>query len=112
MEKEQKKEEIYRLQLLYLFQQAQNQVQHENQNPNADFQHDGHPDDKIQKKSSFFFEMSSPEAERKLPGLQDFYRKNFPDKACKSRQFSNSQQMFVKGGFARFYAQVWSKYAP
>ena len=89
MEKEQKKEEIYRLQLLYLFQQAQNQVQHENQNPNADFQHDGHPDDKIQKKSSFFFEMSSPEAERKLPGLQDFYRKNFPDKACKSRQFSN-----------------------
>ena len=38
---------------------------------------------------------------RKLSGQQDFCRKNFPDKA---RQFSNSRQMRIKGGFARFYA--------
>ena len=63
MKKEQKEEEIYRLQLLYLYQQAQNQVQHENQNPNenADFQHDGHPDDKIQTNSSFFSSWERPE---------------------------------------------------
>ena len=32
MKKEQRKEEIHRIQLLYLYQPAQNQVQHENQN--------------------------------------------------------------------------------
>ena len=30
--------------------------------------------------------------------------KNFPDKARKSRKFSNSRQMGIKGGLARFYA--------
>ena len=49
---------------------------------------------------------------RKLSGQQDFCRKNFPDKARKSRQFSNSRQMRIKGGFARFCASAWSKYAP
>ena len=49
---------------------------------------------------------------RKLSGKQDFCRKNFPDKARKSRQFSNSRQMRIKGGFARFCALAWSKYAP
>ena len=38
---------------------------------------------------------------RKLSGQQDFCRKNFPDKARKSRQFSNSRQMSVKGVHAR-----------
>ena len=38
---------------------------------------------------------------RKLSGQQDFCRKNFPDKARKLRQFSNSRQMPVKGGLAR-----------
>ena len=38
---------------------------------------------------------------QKLSGKQDFCSKNFPDKA---RQFSNSRQMRIKGGFARFYA--------
>ena len=37
---------------------------------------------------------------------------NFPDKVRKSRQFSNSRQMRIKGGFARFCAKAWSKYAP
>ena len=37
---------------------------------------------------------------RKLSGQQDFCRKNFPDKARKSRQFSNSRQMPVKGVLA------------
>ena len=40
---------------------------------------------------------------RKLSGQQDFCCKNFPDKARKSRQFSNPQQMRIKGGFARFW---------
>ena len=40
---------------------------------------------------------------QKLSGKQDFCRKNFPDKARKSRQFSNSRQMRIKGGFARFW---------
>ena len=34
---------------------------------------------------------------------QDFCRKNFPDKARKSRQFSNLRQMRIKCGFARFW---------
>ena len=38
---------------------------------------------------------------QKLSGQQDFCRKNFPDKARKLRQFSNSQQMTVKGVLAR-----------
>ena len=40
---------------------------------------------------------------QKLSGQQDFCCKNFPDKARKSRQFSNSRQMRIKGGFARFW---------
>ena len=40
---------------------------------------------------------------RKLSGQQDFCRKNFPDKARKSRQFSNPQQMRIKGGYAKFW---------
>ena len=40
---------------------------------------------------------------RKLSGQQDFCRKKFPDKARKSRQFSNPQQMRIKGGFAIFW---------
>ena len=39
---------------------------------------------------------------------QDFCRKNFPDKARKSRQFSSLQQMHIKGGFARFCASACS----
>ena len=39
-------------------------------------------------------------------------RKNFPDEARKLRQFSNLRQMRIKGGFARFCASTWSKYAP
>ena len=38
---------------------------------------------------------------QKLSGWQDFCRKNFPDKARKSHQFSNSRQMPVKGVLAR-----------
>ena len=38
---------------------------------------------------------------RKLSGQQDICRLNFPDKARKSRQFSNSRQMSVKGVHAR-----------
>ena len=49
---------------------------------------------------------------QKLSGQQDFCRKNFPDKARKAHQFSNSRQMRIKGGFARFCASAWSKYAP
>ena len=45
---------------------------------------------------------------RKLSGQQDFCRKNFPDKVRKSSQFSNSRQMRIKGGFARFCAEVLS----
>ena len=41
---------------------------------------------------------------RKLSEQQDFCRKNFLDKARKSRQFSNSRQMCIKGGFTRFCA--------
>ena len=58
---------------------------------------------------------ASPQQSRKkqkLSGQQHFCRKNFPDKARKSRQFSNSRQMRIKGGFARFCASAWSKYAP
>ena len=38
---------------------------------------------------------------RKLSGQQDICRLNFPDKARKLRQFSNSRQMSVKGVHAR-----------
>ena len=40
---------------------------------------------------------------QKLSGQQDFCHKNFPDKARKSRQFSNPRQMRIKGDFARFW---------
>ena len=38
---------------------------------------------------------------RKLSGQQDICRLNFPDKARKSRKFSNSRQMSEKGVHAR-----------
>ena len=41
---------------------------------------------------------------QKLSRRQDFSHKNFPDKVRKSSQFSNSRQMHIKGGFARFCA--------
>ena len=41
---------------------------------------------------------------KNFPDSTIFVAKNFPDKARKSCQFSNSQQIPVKGGFARFYA--------
>ena len=43
---------------------------------------------------------------QKLSRQQDFCCKNFPDKERKSRKFSNSRQMRVIGGFARFYASM------
>ena len=40
---------------------------------------------------------------QKLSRQQDFCPENIQDKARKSRQFSNSRQMRIKGGFARFW---------
>ena len=39
---------------------------------------------------------------QKLSRQQYFCRKNFPDKACTSRQFLNLRQMRVEGLIARF----------
>ena len=42
------------------------------------------------------------EKKQKLSRQQYFCRKNFPDKACTSRQFSNLRQMREEGLLARF----------
>ena len=59
------------------------------------------------KKTQFLEIIETPacrsKKKRKLSGQQDFCRKIFPDKARKSRQFSNPRQMGIKGGFAIFW---------
>ena len=58
------------------------------------------------------YQYGQSQKRRKLSGQQDFCRKNFLDKARKSRQFSNLRQMRIKGGFdhPNSFQIIWTHY--